>query len=158
MSGWRAYLVAAIALYFAAAAQESIARWTLLGGRVDYLLLVLSVICLYANRRQGAVFGFFAGWIFGALDGANLWQYVLSRALGGYLVAWFASSGIERGLLTALIAGFLGVVICQTALMFLAPPGSIPHYLGDTIRTAAYNGALAMLLYACLNKILGSRR
>jgi len=158
VTGWRGALACAVALYLAGAAQESLARWTLFGGHFDFLLLVLSVLCVFAERRQGAVLGFFAGWLYGALDGANLWQYIVSRTLGGFLIAWVASSGIERRLLSALAAGVLTVLLCQVILMFLAPPPSILGFLGDTIRTAAYNGASAMLLYACFKKILGSRR
>lgn len=158
MNGWRGALICGITLYLAAAAQQSIARWTLVGGRVDYLLLALTGLCLFASRRGGAVIGFFAGWLFGALDGANMWQYIVTRTILGFLIAGVAESGIERNFFSALLAGMLGVIVCQFGLMFLAPPSSLGQFVGDTIRTAVYNGVLAMLLYACLNRILGPRR
>ena len=121
------------------------------------MLLILSVLCLFSSRQGGAVLGFFAGWIYGSLDGANMWQYVLTRTIAGYVIASVAGSGIERRTLTAVLAAFLGVFLCQLTLMFLAPPAALIHFLGDTIRTAVYNGVLATLVYAGLNRILGPR-
>jgi hypothetical protein len=148
----------AILLYLSAAAQQSLARWTILGGRFDFMLAVLAVLCLFTNRRGGAVVGFFTGWLYASLDGANMWQYVLTRTLGGFLISWVAESGIERSYFAAGIAGFVTVPLCQLILLFLAPPPQITSFLGDTITTAVYNGILAMLLYAAVNRILSPRR
>ncbi|MFI5387772.1 MAG: hypothetical protein ACHQ50_16815 [Fimbriimonadales bacterium] len=158
MNGRRDVLICALSLYLATAAQQSLARWTLLGGRFDFLLAALSVLCLFAGRTGGAVLGFFSGWLYGALDGANMWQYVFTRTIGGYLISWAFESGIERNLVSASLAGFLGVLGCQLAFMFLAPPAALTPFLGDTIRTAVYNGVFAMLLYAVFNRIFGPRR
>jgi hypothetical protein len=151
-------LSAAAGLYLAAAAQQSLGRWTIFGGRFEFVLAVLSVLCLFTDRKGGAIIGFFGGWIYGALDGANLWQYVLTRVIGGFLISWAAESGVERTYLFAALAGFAGVLVCQLGFMFFAPPPQIGGFLGDTIRTAVYNGVLAMLFYAVLNRILGPRR
>src|SRR5438128_322961 len=98
MRGWRGVLISAATLYIAAAAELGLSRWTLVGGRVDFLLLAMSCLCLFASRQGGALIGFTAGLLYGALDGANLWQYVLTRTLVGYLIAVVASGGIERSL------------------------------------------------------------
>ncbi len=151
-------MICGAVLYMAGAAQQALSRWTVFDGRVDFLLLALSSLCLFTNRRFGAVLGFFAGWLYGAIDGANCWQYIASRAVGGFLIAWIAETGIEKSLFSAFLAGIVGVLLCQIGLMFLAPPWSVSHYLGDTIKTAVYNGVLALPVYACLNRILGPRR
>jgi len=155
--GWRGALICVFTIYIAAAAEESFGDWRLLGGRTDFLLLAMSVLCTFASRRGGALLGFSAGWLYGALDGANMWQYVASRTLGGFAIAWLAESGIVRGYLTAVVAGVFGVIFCQCIQMFLAPPPVIGHFLGDTIRTAAYNGVLAILVYAVFKRILDPR-
>jgi rod shape-determining protein MreD len=151
-------LITAVLLYLATAAQQSLSRWTLLGGGPDYTVLALSALCLFTSRKGGAVIGFFDGWLLASLNGSNMWQYVLTRTIGGYLISWTAESGIERSLFSALLAGFLGVLFCRLSFMFLAPPPALASFLGDTIRTAVYNGVLAMLLYAALNRIVGPRR
>jgi rod shape-determining protein MreD len=150
--------ICVVVLYLAAAAQQALARWTFLGGAPDYTVLALSALCLFTSPKAGAVLGFFDGWLYSALDGSNMWQYVLTRTLGGYLISRIADSGIERSLFSAVLAGFLGVLFCRLSLMFLAPPPALASFLGDTIRTAVYNGVLAMPLYAALNRIVGPRR
>jgi hypothetical protein len=150
--------ICAVALYLAAASQQALSRWTFLGGAPDYMILALSVLCLFTSRSGGAALGFFDGWLYAALDGSNMWQYVMTRTIAGYLISWIAESGIERSMFSALLAGFLGVLVCKLSLMFLAPPPALAAFLGDTIRTAVYNGVLAMLFYAALNRIVGPRR
>jgi hypothetical protein len=151
-------LICVVSMYLAAASQQALSRWTFLGGAPDYMILALSVLCLFTSPKGGAVLGFFDGWLYSALDGSNMWQYVLTRTLTGYAIAWIAESGIERSTFSALLAGFLGVVVSKVTFMFLAPPSGLGIYLGDTIRTAVYNGVLAMLFYAALNRIVGPRR
>jgi hypothetical protein len=158
VTGWRGFAIAAVSLYLAAAAQQSVSRWGFLGGHFDFTLAVLAVLCLFTNRRGGALLGFFDAWIYASLDGANMWQYVLTRTVGGFLISWVAESGIERSYFAAAVSGFVTVPLCQLILLFLAPPPQIAAFLGDTIRTAVYNGVLAMPLYAAANRIIGPRR
>lgn len=158
MSGGRGVLIAVLVLYVAAAAQQAFSRWTIIGGSVDYLLLALGGLCLFTHRSGGALIGFFDGWLYASLTGVHMWQVVLTRALAGYLISWVVETGIERNLLSSLLAGLFAVLFCRIGLLFLAPPPQIVPVLGDTIRTAVYNGVLAMLLYAVLNRIIGPRR
>ncbi len=158
MRGWIGVLVAGIVLYLAAAAEQSLGPRTLFGGRFDYLLIAVACVCLFTSRKGGAVAGFFAGLLYGALDGANMWQYVLTRTLGGYFIAIVASGGIERSLFAAFLAAVFATIFCQLTLMFLAPPPAVLPFLLDTISTAVYNGVLAMAVYAVLNRILGPRK
>lgn len=151
-------LTAAAGLYLAAACQQSLGSWRLLGSVPDFMLLSLAGLCMFTGRTGGAVIGFLDGWIYASLIGANMWQYVLTRTLGGYAIAWVAEGGLERSVFSALLAGVFAVFACQLTLLFLAPPSEIGTFLGDTIRTAVYNGVLAMVLYTALNKILGARR
>lgn len=147
-----------VTLYLAASMEQGLRSWTLLGGGPDYLILALGGLCLFAGRAAGAIIGFFDGLLYGALAGANLWQIVLTRTVAGFLIAWVADSGIERNVFSAFLMGVSAVVVCRIGLMFLAPPPTILPFVGDTIRTAVFNGILAMLLYTALNRFLGPRR
>jgi hypothetical protein len=158
LRGWNGALIAAVSLYLAVALDVGLSHWTLLGGRPDFLVLVLAGLSLFASRTGGAFIGFASGWLYAAVDGANMWQYVATRTVAAFLISWVAQAGIERNYFSALLAGIAGVLLCQFALMFLAPPPQIGPFLGDTIRTAVYNGVLATLFYAVLNRILGPRR
>lgn len=157
MRGWRGGLICGATLYVSAAAQQGLGQWTLLGGRIDFLVCALSVLALFTSRTGGAAVGFAAGWLYGSLDGANMWQYVATRTVVAFLISWLAEAGMERNLFSAMLVGFGGIALCQLGMMFLAPPAAIPAFLGDTIRTAVYNGVFAMLFYAVLNRILGPR-
>lgn len=157
MRGWKAGVLIAVALYVAAAAQQSLAHWTLLGLSLDYLLLALSVACLYVQPVPGAVIGFADGFLHASISGTNMWQHVLTRTLVGYAVSRLASSGIDRNWLAALLSGIAVVLLARVGFLFLAPPSQIAPFLGDTLGTAVYNGVIAIPLCVCLNRIVGPR-
>lgn len=159
MKGVKGFIIAAAAVYLAAAAQAGAAsRFGIYGTHLHAPLLILGFLSLYLDRKGGAILGFATGFIEGSMAGANLWQYVLTRVLVGATIAWIAEGGIERNLYTTVLFSMACVVAAEVTFMFFAPPPQVFGFLGDTIRTAVYNGVLAMLLYALFNRFLSPRR
>lgn len=124
------------------------------GAKPDFLLLATSVCGLCLSRPGGALTGFGAGLIQGALIGANLSHYVVSRALAGFVAGWirhmrFEASAVVIGLTTATIS-----IGAELTFMLTAGPKGIAGFLGDTMGTAIYNGVLAIPVYALLRRVL----
>lgn len=158
MTGWRGILGYGFLFWLAAVSQQALAPSLALGAvRPDFLLVVSLVLSIQARTTGALTLGFVAGVIQGALAGANLTHYVLSRVGAGAALAGLKSLGIE---VSGLMAGVLvaaGTVVAQILLMFLAPPGAILPFLGATIGTALYNGVLGALLHALLKRFISPR-
>jgi rod shape-determining protein MreD len=155
MKGARGFIVAAIALWLGAVLQQSLGRYGILNARPDYLLVMLSCLCLYASRSGGALAGFAAGLLSGAITGANLTQYIFSRTVAGFGDAWARHLGLDPNAVTAAVNSFFMTVVAQLILMFFAPPPGITSFLGATIGSAMVNGVLAVPVNALLRRILG---
>jgi rod shape-determining protein MreD len=155
MRGARGIVVAAVALWFGAVLQQSVGRYGIAGARPDYILVMLSCLCLYASRSGGALAGFFAGLLSGAITGANLTQYIFSRSVAGFADAWARNLGLDANALTAALNSFFMTLVAQLILMFFAPPPGIATFLGATIGSAMVNGVLAVPVHALLRRILG---
>lgn len=159
MKGAPALLLASVATLLAVILQVGIAtRYGVWGTHAHVPLLVLGFSAMYSNRRTGILAGFFVGLLEGSVAGANLWQYVLTRVLVAAAISSIAEGGIERNFYTSALFAGCCVICAEITFMFLAPPPQVLQFLGDTIRTAVYNGVLAMLLYALFNRILSPRR
>lgn len=155
MNGAKGWAIALVTLWIAAGLQAGLAPYlTLLGAAPDFPLIVLSVLCLFASRTAATVLGFFTGLLYGALAGANLAHYVISRTITGFGAGWANAIGFEPNLWVSAAAAAIGTLVSQFLLLLLAPPASIPAYLGDTIGSAMVNGVLAMPVYALLNRSL----
>lgn len=155
MRGGRRWVAAGLCLYVAAALQPLTLRYALCGLHPDFLLVVLAVLLHFSTRRGGVVLGFVAGVVAGALPGANMAHYVISRTLAGFFGAWARALGFEEGPATAAASAFAITLIAQIALMFLAPPSRLGPFLGATIGSAVVNGVLAIPLYALVSRVLG---
>lgn len=156
MKGFRGFLIASISIWIAAVLQQGLAhRWAIWGAAPDFLLIVVSCLCLYASRAGGAVIGFFAGFAAGAIAGANLSQYIFSRTIAGFCDAWSRNLGLDANAVAAAINGFAVTVFAQLILMFFAPPAGIAAFLGATIASATVNGVLAVPVHALLRRIIG---
>jgi rod shape-determining protein MreD len=148
-------LVAAVLVWISAALNMGVsAKISIFGGNPDFLLITLAVLGLFTHRSGGAVLGFFCGFVYGSLAGANLAQYCISRTLGGFMAGWLNDLGFQGSLGMAALSAAIVTVVCQLLLMFSAPPSDVGGFLGDTIRMAVYNGILAMPYYALLSRFL----
>lgn len=155
MKGGRGFIVALVALWLGAVLQQSLGRYGILNARPDYILVMLSCICLYSSRSGGALAGFAAGLLSGAITGANLTQYIFSRTVTGFVDAWARNLGLDPNAVTAALNSFFMTVVAQLILMFFAPPPGIASFLGATIGSAMVNGVLAVPVNALLRRILG---
>lgn len=151
----RFVLLAVVLLWIAGGLQQAVApRLTLLGTTPDFLLIVMVNLTLFSNRRGGAVLGLFAGWIRGALAGANLAVYVGTRVLTGFLLGWFTDLEIEGHPLLACFATVAATLLAQGLLVFAIHRGPLAPFLAGTLLVAAVNGVLAMPVYAGLRRAL----
>lgn len=159
MSRTTTAIVLAVGLWLAGALQQTIApRITIAGAGPDFLLVALALGSMYFNRARSAGLGFACGVIHGALAGANLMHYAISRTVGGFLIGWMKNTRLEPNLAVAFATGFFLTLVCQILLMFLAPPRDLLPYLGATIGTAAYNGILVVPLYFLMKSLAGPPR
>lgn len=152
-------LALGLILWICAAMQQSLAeRLGVLGFRPDFLLVAVACFSMFFTRAGGALVGFVAGAIYGALDMANLTVFVISRTCAGFACAWANDLRVKEGPLVASISTALTTVFARFIYMFLAPPAFLMPFVGDTIRTAVYNGVLAVPMYLLVKRIMGPPR
>jgi len=144
------YAIWAVALWIAVALQSSVMPYV--PGNPDLVLVLVSVFSLTSNRAQGAGFGFAAGVWFGAVAGANVAHYTISRVTAGFLGGMLPSIGVQAGYLIAAATTAGLTIVAQFLLLFLAPPPSIAGFLLSTIVTAMVNGVLALPVYGLLRR------
>lgn len=125
-------------------------------GSPDFLLVFLTVSSMFQTRLGGALTGGYLGLLQGALATANMTHYVASRAITGFGLGWSNQFRLRPTAVLAAVIAVVGTLIAQTIWMFIAGPSGIGAFVGDTIRTAMYNGVLAMPVYVILKKVLGS--
>jgi len=155
MNSVRFVIVAAIAIWLAAACQQALSpRMAILGARPDFFLIVLTPLALWSSRRMGTLLGFICGLVQGAIAGANLVGYAMSRVIGGFTVSWSKQIGFQPNIVVIGVTAGAATLLCQLVFMFLAPPPGVFSFLGDTIGSALYNGVLAVPVYLLLKGIL----
>ncbi len=120
------------------------------GARPDLLLAVCTPLALFLRPAGGAAVGFTSGLLQGALAGANLTHYVISRSITSFVTSILTSHQIHVGTLVAGLLTVLATLVSRMILMFLTAPPQIGTYLSDTIGSAVYNGVIALPLYALL--------
>jgi rod shape-determining protein MreD len=158
MKGGRRIVVAIIALWAAACFQEIAPRLAILGATPDFLLVTMVVLSLHTSRRGGAVLGFFAGFLQGALASSLMGYYVVSRTLAGFFAAWSRDIRFEQSWWLVFLTAFFATAFALAIRLFLPPAQAISPFALATILTATYNGVLAMPLYALLNRLLAPVR
>jgi rod shape-determining protein MreD len=155
VKGIKGVLIAAVLIWLAAGLNMGVAgKIAILGGNPDFLLITMGTLGLFSSRLGGAWLGFFCGFVYGSLAGANLTQYIISRTIGGFAAGWLNDAGFQGSIGMAGLSAVIVTLISQLLLMFSAPPNDVASFLGDTIRMALYNGVLAMPFYVGLSKIL----
>lgn len=154
MNGFNRALAVTALVWTAAVMQAGLGgRLAVFGITPDLNLAVLAPIALTGTLAGSTGVGFLSGWLQGALAGANLGQYVLSRTLGVFLLALVRMADLQIG--PALAAGLTVAftLVVRLIFLFVAPPLSIGEYLGDTIGTAMYNGVIATPIYMALMRL-----
>ncbi|AIE85648.1 rod shape-determining protein MreD [Fimbriimonas ginsengisoli] len=155
MNGVKLFFAAIVCLWLAAGCQQSVVPSVTIGGVVpDFLLVAVGCLSLFGNRVAGSFIGFGAGIVQGALAGANLGAYAVSRILAGFLTGWFNMLEFESNPAVAFFAVAAATILGQLLLMFAAPPSQIISFLLATIGSAIYNGVLAMPLFVLLKKVI----
>lgn len=129
-----------------------------LGARPEFVMIVLFSHSLLWRPMGASIGGFAAGLLQGALIGANLTHYVLSRAVGAFALSGSRSLGYELSVVLVGLVCALATVGTRLLFMFLAPPPSIPAYLGATIGSGLYNGLIAIPLFALLRRLYESKQ
>lgn len=156
MKGWKGVLAVALVLWICAAFQQALAaRLAIFGFKPDFLLVALGSFALVCERRKATFIGFCCGAIGGAAAFANITHYVVSRSVTGFAAGWFKQFHLENNLVVMGITVSMLTVLASLLLMFLAPPQAITPFLADTIRTAVYNGVLAVPMCLLVKWIVG---
>jgi len=145
----------ALALWIAAILDRGLAEHiSIFGAQPDFVHLVCIVAGLGLGRGQAAVTGFFGGVIQGALMGANLTHYVISRALSSFCSSWSRQLRFEMNPPAIFATVAILTIFGRIVFMMTAGPKGIAGFLGDTMGTAIYNGVLAIPVYALLRRVL----
>jgi rod shape-determining protein MreD len=117
-------------------------------------LVATVTLALFTNRRGAGIVGFFAGVLQGAMAGANLGAYAISRTLAGFLTGWFNGLDFDGSPTVAALCTVIVTALAQVVFMFVAPTPDIGRFLLATMGMAVYNGVLAIPLYAALRCVL----
>lgn len=148
--------LAVFLIWVAGGLQQTLSpRIEFLTGQPDFLLVMLSSLGLFCNRRGGSVLGFAIGLIHGGLAGADLSAYTVTRTVVGFLLGWFNELELESNWVLAFLVTAGITVLAQLMLMFGVHRGPLTPFLTGTLISAVYNGVLAIPVYALLKRILG---
>ncbi len=148
------FLAATILIYVCAAITQSIGTAVQSLFVPDFMLIATCCLGMFLSRTGSMAAGATCGILEGAMIGANLTWYGLTRLLAGWLVTIFKSMEMESN---ALIAGVITAIvsfISQLLLLFVAPSAAIGVSFLATIGTALVNGVLAAPLFALLKRLL----
>lgn len=158
MKGGRAVAVMVVVLWIAACLQAVAPKLSVFDARPDFLLVATAVLSLHARRTGGAVLGFCAGFVGGALASSAMGYYVVSRTVTGFFASWSREIRFEQAPWLVFLTTFFATALATAIRLFLPPARSISPFLEATLLTATYNGVLAMPLYALLNRLLAPVR
>jgi hypothetical protein len=155
MKGLPAMAVAVVLMWVAAVLDQAMSyRLAVFGCAPSFLLAVVGPMALLSRASFAGGVGFASGLIQGALAGANLTHYVISRSIAGFLTSLGGQLDIRLALPVAGLACAATTIVSQLLLMFLAPPpGSLVGYVFGSIGMAIYNGLIGIPIYALLRKI-----
>ncbi len=157
MKGAPLIALCVFAIWFGGVLQVALAPHLAIGfGAPDFGLIILGTLGLLCDRRGATILGFGAGWMVGALAGTNLTLYILSRAIAGFLLGWSLGLGIQRNYLVSAIAALSVTGISELLMLFAgAHRGPLIPYLIGTLVTTMYDGVIAAILFAAVNRVVG---
>lgn len=149
------FVTAAICLYMGCVLQLALSQpASVFGIQPDFVLVAVASLGMCLNRTPAAAWGVAGGIMEGALVGANLTHYAISRAVAGFVAAWTRRMRFESTLPVVGLTVAFATIVGQILFMFTAAPRGIVGFLGDTIGSAMYNGVLAMPVYSLLRRVL----
>lgn len=148
------FFAAAILVWLAAGLQLIATRMAVFGAVPDFVLVAVIVLSLFGTRSVDTGIGFVGGLFQGAMAGANLAGYVVSRTVTAFLVGWLGRAQLNASYWLAALVAVFGTMVAQILLLFVAPTPAIGSFLLATIGTAIYNGVLAMPVFALLRRVL----
>jgi len=152
------WIVAIVGYWLCGGCQEAAAgRFEILNVAPDFLIALTCVLALMSNSRVGMILGAIAGMLMGGITGANMWQYVLSRMLVGFSAGWIADQRFQTNPAVAGVASFIGTLVGQLVMMFIAPPPAILPFLTATIGSAIYNGVIGMMFCVMIEKLVPAK-
>lgn len=132
-------------------------RISIMGAQPDFILLFVSAISLLVTPRLGMFTGFVGGLLQSATLGVNMWQFILTRMLDGYVSSRIGESDLEIGVVLGAIIIAVSTLATRLFYVFVAPPPSIGAYIGATIGCALYNFVVALPIFALFRLILRSK-
>jgi rod shape-determining protein MreD len=158
MNQGRLLAASVIGLWVAAILQQALSpHLSIFGARPDFILILVSPLSMLVPRKKGSALGFAGGVLQGAIAGANLAPFAISKAVAGFMGAWSRNIELERNFIVVFVTTFVVSLIAGLVWMFLAAPQGVAVYLGDTIGSAMYNGVLAIPVYMLLERMLNTR-
>ena len=154
MSDGRRRLLAFFVLWLALGLDAGLSGRRLFGP-IEFSTLAVSILAFAMQRRQeGAVLGALAGLIVGLLAGPNLGAWIVGLAFVGFASGWLGEAGVRQSKPIAAGVAAGAVLLVHAVLILASPPSGLGTFVGDTIRTAMVNGALAIPLHALLARLL----
>ncbi|CAN5517390.1 hypothetical protein BH11ARM1_BH11ARM1_09470 [soil metagenome] len=155
MRSLKLVFTAIVVIWISGALQQTLApRIAIFGAMPDFLLIAVTCLGLFMTRWGGALNGFACGIVQGALAGANLASYAISRTLAGFVVGWLGVIELDRSYLLAVTVTVVSTICARLVFMFGAPPPAIIPFLIATISMSVYNGLLAFPVYGLIKRIL----
>lgn len=130
-------------------------RYLLMGAQLNLPVVVLLVFGIISRPAAGGALGLLSGVLTGGLSGATLMHYCLSRVLAGYLMGVQSKNEPEHW--TAIFWIFVGSLISNSVLIFLAPPNPLLPAVGATILSAVYNGVVAIPMFSLVARLFRPR-
>ncbi|MDH4139018.1 MAG: rod shape-determining protein MreD [Coriobacteriia bacterium] len=144
--------------------QVSIAPQIAIGGTVPNLLLLVTVtVALVEGSRAGAIGGFAAGLVFDLLGTGPVGAMAFVLALIGHLAGSLQEQMFAEGWRLPVSVVALASLLSEVAYwLVLWVNGAAPPFLATLsqviVPSALYNGALALLVYPWLARLLRRER
>ena len=127
----------------------------LFGAQPDFLIVATVIISMLSDMKGAAIAGFTGGFFQGAITGANMWQYVVTRLIVGWIGGSLIELKFQRNFVIAAVACFVATIIAGLVFLFLTSQPNILGSLRDTLISAMYNAVLAALVYIPVEKMSG---
>lgn len=152
----------AVALFLALLVQATFASTLqVAGARPDFLLCVALILSLFTHVNGAATTGFFAGLLHASLAAppqGGFGSLIVSRMLACALIGWLEERLYRDHMLSALVLVTIGTVLAELLYFVIAPHPNILHWAHHMGLTSLYNGALSLILYPIVRRLIGAHR